>query len=324
MKEDLNNRVVSAILKHLSKNDSIIPFLCKSFGLSKESVYRRLRNAIPFTFEEISALSMELGFSVDEIIGNINREHAYFNIQADTFREPSEAFKITLEEHYKIILGLSKAEKSESIVALDRIPAIFASGFEHLFRFYYFKWLHQSNRTSANIYFSEVTLPEEIIDLHRRIYFTSQLKSHTTFIFEEDTILNTIKEIQFFYKLKSITFDELLVLKKDMLKYMIYSEQLIQKGENGNNAKYQHYFSTLKLESNSSITIADDDVATHFWIYPITPITVRNRKICEIHKAWLESLKKYSTLITKSSEMLRTEYLNKQFEYINNMDQTMY
>jgi len=324
MQDELNNRIVAILSKYISKEDKLAPYLCRKLDISRGSVYRRLKNEIPFTFEEISILSKDLGFSIDDIVHKTEKNRAYFDIRHDVFKEPVESFRTTLEDHYNRIMALAKAEKSESIISLDRIPAVYAAGFDNLSKFFYFKWLRQCGVEYSGISFTDMTMPGEILSLFHKIGHASKLESKNTFIIEENTILNTIKEIQYYYKIKLINMEELELLKKELLGFMKYIEKLIRNGINNNNAKYYFYLSTLEIGANSSVTIADDDVAAHFWIHFVDPIIVNNETVCNIHRDWLNSLKKYSILITHSGEIIREEFLNKQYEAIENMTHMMY
>ena len=48
-------------------------------------------------------------------------------------------------------------------------------------------------------------------------------------------------------------------------------------------------------------------------------IYTRNKEITARHKLWIDSLKKYCTVISQSNELLQAEFLNKQREYIDNI-----
>jgi hypothetical protein len=61
----LRNRkdaLTTKILDSIPKNIKPIEYLIKILDISKESAYRRLRGEIPFTFEEMSKLSLDLDF----------------------------------------------------------------------------------------------------------------------------------------------------------------------------------------------------------------------------------------------------------------------
>jgi len=324
MRDELNNRIIAILSKYIAKEDKLAPYLCEKLNISRGSVYRRLKNEIPFTFEEISILSKDLGFSIDDIVHKTETDRAYFDIHRNVFKEPVESFKATLEDHYHRIVTLAKAEKSESIISLDRIPAIYTAGFDNFSKFFYFKWLRQCGVEQSDVSFTDMVMPGEILSLFHKIRHASKLESKNTFIIEENTILNTIKEIQYYYKIKLINMEELELLRRDMLSFMKYIEKLIRNGINDNNAKYYFYLSTLEIGANSSVTIADDNVAAHFWIHFVDPIIVNNEVVCNIHRDWLDSLKKYSILITHSGELIREEFIARQYEAIDNMVHMMY
>jgi hypothetical protein len=65
MSKLLTTKNIAAIPKSIKPRD----YLMKKLSISKESAYRRMRNKVPFTFEEVVTISLDLGFSLDEIAG---------------------------------------------------------------------------------------------------------------------------------------------------------------------------------------------------------------------------------------------------------------
>ncbi|KAA6316522.1 hypothetical protein EZS27_033182, partial [termite gut metagenome] len=53
------------------------------------------------------------------------------------------------------------------------------------------------------------------------------------------------------------------------------------------------------------------------------PIIIRNYEISNLHKNWIESMKKSSILITHSNELLQVEFINKQREHIENLSKDL-
>lgn len=68
----------------------------------------------------------------------------------------------------------------------------------------------------------------------------------------------------------------------------------------------------------------DDIEESNFWIYPPKSTRMNDPEICASHKEWLNSLKRYSTLITVANENVLAKFNSKQMDYINNMIKTMY
>ena len=162
MSKNLNDRLITEIIKRIPPEVKIIDYLKEILNISKESLYRRVRGELPFTFEEISRLSLELNFSVDKIIRQNTIDHMYFNIQAEESADPSKVFFLMLNKYYTDILKVLDSKDSEVIIVLNQLWPIFTLFFDPLFKFSYYKWLYSNRNHSLRYRLSEVQIPQEI------------------------------------------------------------------------------------------------------------------------------------------------------------------
>ena len=79
MNNNLNKSVLDKILNCIPENIKPVNYLMDILDLGKESAYRRLRGEKALSLEEIHKLSVELSFSLDEILGNKNTNTFTFN-----------------------------------------------------------------------------------------------------------------------------------------------------------------------------------------------------------------------------------------------------
>lgn len=295
-----------------------------SLNLSQGSVYRRLKGEIPFSFEEVYKLSQILDFSVDEIFDYSKQERIFFDTKHEIPFDPSNAFIATVENMYNDIDFLSANKDSISIHAQNRIPLILALFYNDLFRFFYYKWTHQLADAPSTYRFSDVVLPAGLIELRNKILsYSGRIASHS-YILNKEVYLNIIKEIQYYYKRKLISEDELKLLRSDLIKIIRDTEEFSYKGMDRFGDHILIYLSSFNIESNSVYTNSGGHTLSYFYPYSVNPMIIRNKEICSVHKRWLDSLKKYSILITQSNEELMSEFFSHQFEYVDNMDKLMY
>jgi len=325
MNKELNERVVNAIHKYLPKDKSIVSYLMDTLDLGRESAYRRVRNEISFTFEEISALSLNLGYSVDEIIGADKKNRVFFDLQSTRSTDPAEAFLIMIKQNHNLIMRLYHAEQTEIIISLNHMSSVLSIYYDNLFKFFYFKWCHQINRVPFNFYFADNEVPPEIIDIYKETVVYGGMINNNIYILDKNVYLNTIREIQYFYQRKLLSLEELLLLKEDLLHQINVHEEYVRAGINENSFRLDYYLSQFEIESNVSYLEYDGNIETHFWIHQATnPIIIKDKEVGDIYKTWLISLKKYSIQMSKSNELLQAEFFNQQHEYLDNMDKIMY
>jgi len=316
------NDLINRILENIPKEMKPAPYLANMLDISLESAYRRFGGKIPFTFEEVTKLSQVLNFSVDDIIGyKVTDSKALFELKADELVGSSKTFAAMLERQLNYIKKLLGSSKSEVFIAMRHLTALSVLDFNHLFKFFYYKWTHQTEDVPFNYFFSDVVFPPEIERLLEEIRSLSgsALKNNEqTIISNPSLCMSIVKEIQYYAKRKLINNKDLQVLKNDLFDWLASTEQLIKTGINPQGGRCNYFLSSFDIiESNSIYTTFDMRMESQFWIYTINPLTVGKPVACKMHKEWFNSLKRYSTYITQSNEILQAEFLDKQREYIN-------
>jgi len=95
-------------------------------GLCKESAYRRIRGDVAFTIGQIMDLSLELGFSIDELATQKNDDLILYKQKALKSYEPKETFIAMFETFYESMNKQCQAKDSYTIIALNRHPILFS------------------------------------------------------------------------------------------------------------------------------------------------------------------------------------------------------
>jgi hypothetical protein len=321
MDKKQNQILVEKILTNIPQNIKPVGYLMEILDIGKESAYRRMRGEIPFTLSEIMKLSLTLGLSMDELIGCNQSSRGFTDLQIKPLHNPDETFWMMSREYYNFIRNINKAKEVEIYTSLNRISFSMCARFDLLFKFTYYKWLHQLNNVSLSLRFSEVELPAEIVSIQQKLKIEIEHVRNCDYILNRNLFLPITREIQYYHHRKLITDEEVLLLKEDLLKLVRWLENLMQKGADDSGHKYSIYLSLLDVEVNSIYITYDGKCVSQYWIYHVT--SVNNQETCYMHKKWLEALKKHSVLITRSNEMLQAEFLNKQYEYIEALTKNM-
>jgi hypothetical protein len=317
--EKENQAIAIKILSFIPPNIKPVNYLMDLFGLSSESIYRRIRGDIPFTLEEVTRLSHELDFSIDELVAADTRKIS-FDLLADSSTGMEGMFLSVFEQFDDHIQTLLQAENTSAIMSWSYIPPIFLVDFNHIFRFYYYKWLHQGGEIPSGSLFSQIVIPDKILSLKNRISSRLRKTKNNILIIGPNLFFNTIKEVEYYYRRKLITSQERELLKEDILGIIDFMETLVHGGELESGSGISFYLSSLDIKSNNSYVEYDNGQVAYFWVYSVPPIAIHNKEACAMQKKWLESIKKYSSLITQSNEMAQGEFFRIQREYVNDMD----
>ena len=317
---DKNDRkiLVNRILKKMPPTVKHVEYLVDILEISKESVYRRIRGDIPFNFDEIIKLSLDLGFSVDEIFMGNASSYAIFGVRSGIFSKPEEVFHIVLEDYYNLMTQETRSANGKAIISMNRLFPFLVTKFTHLFKFSYYRWLHQGYDVPLNFYLSDVTIPDNILSSCQKIN-NIQGVDNTTFILDQGVFLNTLRYVNYYYKRGLISVHEMDLLKKDILSVIDEAEWLMKSDVNDLKNIYDFYLSSVDIESNTIYVECEGVLSSYFWIHFQSPIVTSNLTVCNAHKRWLDSLKKYSSLITRSNELLQADFFEKQRTYLKSI-----
>jgi hypothetical protein len=310
---NITKKLVSAVLESIPKNLKPAVYLTDLLCLSRESTYRRIRGEIPFTFEEIVKISVNLNLSIDNVIFGNSKEHASFQFISNN--NVSENFYQMLQKAYTYIDSLSNANGSESIMAFNCLPPTYAVFYDSLFKFIYYKLIHQENDI-AKTTFSETKVPPETAGLQKKIYAKLRKIDNSTLILDPNFFIRLIKDIEYYYHRKLLNHEEFKLLIYDMERLINLFEEIAHEGIFGSNAHISLYLSTLSINTNSGYFKYNDKVGSVFWVFPGNPILISNLELCGLQKRWLIFLKRQSTLISQSNEILQMEFFDKQKEYL--------
>jgi len=315
--DNLRCIITSKILSNIPPHVKPIDYLMETLDISRESVYRRIRGDISFTLEEIAKLSIELEFSIDELIMKDMPSRVFFNLHTATSQPPSDIFVTMYQHYFNNVFDLSYSKDIESTMVLNHIPPEFLISSNHLLKFMYYQWMHQNQEVSLKYFYSDIVLPNSLLSLQSRTLENLKLIKNNIIIVDANVFFNLVKEVHYYYKRRLINDEEFFALKNDLLDLISKMENIAQTGYYGQNARYSIYLSSLNIDSSSRFIKYDDEIMKSvFFVNSIEPIVVMNPDLSIMHKKWLDSMRKYSTLITQSNEILQVKYFNKQRNFI--------
>jgi hypothetical protein len=317
MTNQLQKNLIAAIREKVPHDNNLAIYLAGKLSLGRESVYRRLRGEICFTFDEIATLSLDLGFSVDNIIGTKKSESALFNIHMLQNTDYFNIYKNKMLEYGRMFREMSSRPDAEAYMSINSLPYYFYIKYENLSRFRIYKWLHQNQKIGINDKFSEFELSVDILNTHKIFYNDIQTIPSTTIIMDNNIFWSAAKDVEYFYKRGLLSEEDLHLLKTELLNMVNRLEESATNGFDECGTKLSIYYSSVDLEASYLHFKSGDRQFAQVRIFSISAIDSYDTRLCGILKNWIESLKKYSVLVSGSGEIQRFEYMNKQRGYIN-------
>jgi hypothetical protein len=147
----------------------------------------------------------------------------------------------------------------------------------------------------------------------------TQSVASARFIWDRMMFCSLINDIKYFYDINLITDNEKNILKEEFLLMIDALEKLAAKGKHENGEEISIYISNVNFEASYSYFRSTNYKSSIIRLFSINFISTGDANVFEYQKDWIQSLKKYSTLISVSGEMQRVQFFDKQREYINNL-----
>lgn len=315
---ELNAALINAVKEKLSPKDNLANVLMDILYIGKEAIYRRLRNEVPFTMMEASIVSRKLGISLDQIIGTSFRDNAVFNINIVDHKDPFETYYSILEKDVKIFHSIKDDPSSEMGTSSNIIPQTLSLKYDSLSKFRFYKWMYQNESINCQC-FKSLEIPQKLVNMQREFaHMTSHIRS-TAYIWDNMIFQHLVNDIQYFCNIHLLSEEDKNKIKEDLFLLVDELEVLSTRGksETGNDVKI--YISNMNFEATYSYLQTNSLQISMIRIYSINSITTQDKGIFSSLKDWIQSLKKFSTMISESGEMQRIQFFKQQREVINTL-----
>ncbi len=322
LKSLLNDELIAAMKSKIPENADLVGVLTDIFPyMGKQAIYRRIRQEVPFLFEEVVKISKRLNISIDKIVGMVDNKQAVFDINTfdpDFFNQ----YKELQERDLQFFLEMSKSSQFKIRSAVNTLPVILYLPYENITRFRVYKWLYQT-KNDPELSFSKIIFPESLVALQKESKFTVNNIKNYHLIIDDNLFSSVIKDIAFFYKRNLVTQRELQLLKEELLQLLERLIKITTSGVNENGHEVSIFLSSINIESMYGYLEGEGTEFSRIDVYDIDGITTQNPNVVQKQKQWIDSLKKFSIMISQSGEIERINFFNKQRELIQEMDQIL-
>jgi hypothetical protein len=316
MKKELNEELIDAVKQSLPKDGSVVNAICGILGMGKESIYRRMRGEVMFTFEEVSLLARGLNISLDNMVGLKNIRRAVFDLSLIRMENLFEKYYEVLEGYTEVFKVLKDDPNSKIKLAFNTFPYMFVTPYPTIARFQLFRWINQIRLHEALRPFSTFEMPEKVLDAQRAFVKEMYNSGSTHYIVDEGMFASFVRQVDYFAKLRLLNRTEIEQLKEELCTLLDSLEALAVKGtfENGN--EVQIFLSDFSFKLSSAYFECREFLMCDLRLYSMNRVRSYNVKLCQSQDKWIDSLKRYATLVTQSGEIQRTSYLERQRECI--------
>jgi hypothetical protein len=303
--------LIEEIQKNIPKGENVVKYLTWKLGISKESAYRRIRGIVPFPLEEIKKLALDLNFSVDDIIKNKLPESGKNQENKD------DLLLDQILAYQSLTDTISRVGQQSVIFLANHIILPFIMEYDALFELHFFNQMHRIQAFNGIRSFSELSVSNEIQAIRKNILDKTPIFSQKEFIFGRDLFSGIARKIQYFRRLKLLSDEETEALKLEMLQMLGKMETEMETGHNGKGEDCFYYFSWLDVETDAICVDCGDKLVSLCRCFGVPVLQNNTQNYANLE--WLESQKKYTILISQSSEFVRSEFIEQQRNFIESI-----
>lgn len=315
----LNTNLIEVMKEKIPDGVNLANTLMDILYIGKEAVYRRLRGEVPFTLNEASIISKKLGVSLDQIVGISYTNNAMFDLNLLHYSDPIKTYYTILDHYLEVFEALHDDPTSELSTASNMIPQTFYLQYENLSKFRLFKWMYQNEKVNCVKYFSELTISDELKQVQKDFVKATQYIQTTNYIWDCMMFHYLVNDIKYFASIHLITDEEVTNLQAYLLQLLDDLEAIASKGKFDTGKDVHIYISNINFEATYSYVETSNLQLSLIRIFSINSITSRDKDMCKSMKEWVQSLRKFSTMISESGEMQRIQFFKKQREIVENM-----
>ena len=202
MKENFNAALIRAIRETAPSGENLANALMDILCIGKEAVYRRLRGEVTFTFEEAGIIAHHYSLSLDRITGTVSGGTNQFSLGIPLADNPMAAYTTLLKRYRDFFENVQNDPSAEVSSATNIIPFTFYCGYEYLSRFRLYRWMYQHQPLRTHVPLSQITVHQQLTDLHLQLGRSVRQAAHTTFILDGQLFESFINEIRYFSDLQ--------------------------------------------------------------------------------------------------------------------------
>lgn len=318
--EQIRKEIVDKIISNIPDNMKPVKYIMQILNISKGSAYRRLNGTLAFTYDEIAILAQNMNFSVDEVIHSKSRRNYIFEFSDYSNDNTSTIILKALTEYCCRLSQEQKMNKRSVLVTANNLWFIYTLHFDNLFNFFYYKYLQQNDISHLKDKMKDIDIPQSIYEIKNKLLplISCMVNTYKTSILDRHIFLNTMSEIQYYYRRKLIDDDELEAITLDIKSLLNIIEKVIIENEYSGN-KNMYFLAERNIYTNSASI--ENSMGLYALIFQnnVHPMLCHDQQLCLLHRSYLESHRKQSRLISSSNEQLQIAFFEKQYEYVRNL-----
>lgn len=316
--DTLNKNLLDIVKVKLPDGTNIANVLMDILFIGKEAVYRRLRGEVPFTLYEASLIAKKLKISVDNILGlESNSDSIFMELKSQRYYEIQE-MDYNMFEEYLEILNIMKEEPYSEFVYCSNLFPLYPTLKSELFsKFYSFKWMYLNMDTKDMKCLDEIDCSQRYLQLNRDIINAVGEFKNTVYIWDSSSFECVLRETRYFANIHLFSPENVQAVREEMHMLINKFEALATRGRFENGNKVDIYISNINFDTTYSYVESGKFHISMVGVLGLNSMTSTEQRTLDVIKARTISLKKASTMISESGEMVRISFFDTQRKLVD-------
>lgn len=313
------------IKKVIPSQSSFPDEIADLIGVSKDSVYRRLRGDTALTIDEVNKLCKHYKISFDALGHNLS-DTVSFDYNSLLLNEAG--FKEYLTSIYKTLSRLTKLDNKQVYYFAEDIPLFHHFKYYELSTFKMFYWLKSVMNVPSmeGKKFNPKIIPEELVELGKNVY-ESYIKIPSVEIWTESTVQSTLKQIEYCWdsgqfsskKDALVVCEKLIATLEDIQRQAELSTKNINASSLADSGNYMLYNCEIEIGNNCILVKAGETKTVYITHMTFNKLITPHLDFCNDTEEWMHNLIKKSVLISGSSEKLRYIFFTKALSSVKKL-----
>jgi len=318
-REILHRNFLEVLKKKIPEKTDIVEMLMELLYMEKGAVYRRLRGEVPFSFYEAVNIAEKLNIPINNFVYTYADRVDRFEMSIKSTDMNAMDYKHW--EHYISMISSAKSDPlSESAESSNVLSLSIFARCDSLLKYFLFKYQCLNSGTESRTSFKDLEVPQRLFQIIKEYYNESKHFAKTIYIWDYLIFHYVVNDVKYFSSINMISNDEVQLIKSDLYNLLDYIEKITINGyfeETGNPVLI--YKSDLHLDTIYSYMQFNDVYVSLVRTFILNSVVSVVKSSFDIMKKWIQSLIKSSILITKSGALYRTEFFEKQRQFISEL-----
>lgn len=308
----LSRNFLRALEEKVPRKSDLAMQVADSLCIERESAYRRLRENVYLSADELGVLAREFDISLDRIL-NMSNSSKYLWMKMPKLTETHEFEYDLLEELYHTIKQISEqADSCHQAVFTTLISAIYYP-YHEIMKFILFKWGYNHVRSEIYSHFDEMKKLVRFFELQQKFSIVLKNMKRTCFVWDEAILSRFVNDVKYFRDVELIREEDIKKIKDELYLFLADLEALAIRGEfEETGHKFELYISIQSIDDGYSCFCSSQKSICNIGGMFVRSDECNRQEVCAMVKNWVDSMKRISTLISTVGERDRILFFNRQ------------